>query len=141
MKLLETEQTTTPTTLVIQQPSQPTTDNSQASKLSAVSSQTATSAADDFKFEFFTRIKLDVTINAPLIIVPESAGLASSALLLDCGVITVRTSLNVLKNYYSNTAEQQKQQQLDMRCLNDRCQLPPVIEIQKVTLSKMEISK
>ena len=141
MKLLETEQTTTPTTLVVQQPSQPITDNSQASKLSAVSSQTTTTttAADDLKFEFFTCIKFDVTINATLIIVPESAGLASSALLLDCGVITVRTSLNVIKNYYSNTVEQQ--QQLDMRCLNDRCQLPPVIEIQKVTLSKMEISK
>lgn len=95
--------------------------------------------ADDYKFEFFTRIKLDVTINAPLIVVPESMT-SSNALLLDCGVVTMRTSLSVLKNYYRDGLVGERVD-IDPKCLNDRCQLPPVIEIQKVTLSKMEISK
>lgn len=107
------------------------TESSQANKLTSQ----AISQIDDFKFDFATRVRLDVTINAPLIIVPENSS-SSNAILLDCGVVTVRTSLSVLKDYYVK-----KDVEIDTRCLNDRCRLPPVIEIQKVTLSKMEISK
>lgn len=86
------------------------------------------------EFEFLTRIKLDVTINAPLIIVPQNAH-SQNALLLDCGVVTIATSLNVLKNYYEQT------QVADNKSLIYRCKLPPVVEVQKITLSNMEISK
>ena len=122
LKLLETPSST----LAAVQSNQ-----TEASKLTSQ----ASNQVDDFKFDFATRVRLDVTINAPLIIVPENSN-SSNAILLDCGVVTVRTSLSVLKDYYLK-----KDVEIDTRCLNDRCRLPPVIEIQKVTLSKMEISK
>lgn len=93
------------------------------------------SQEENVDFSFVTRVKLDVTVNAPLIVVPENPT-SKNALLLDCGILTVKTDLTVLKKYYEN-----KDLELDENCLNDRCKLPPVIETQKVTLAKMEISK
>ena len=90
---------------------------------------------EESDFSFSSRVKLDVTINAPLIIVPETAS-SNKALLLDCGVLIVKTNLSINQNYF-----QKQDVELDQTCLNYRCKLPPVIEIQKVTLSKMEISK
>lgn len=86
-------------------------------------------------FEFLLRVKLDVTVNAPLIILPENSS-SSNALLLDCGLITMKTHLDILKNYYKSESIV-----LDDKLVNDRCKLPPVIEVQKVTLSNMEISR
>lgn len=110
-------------------------NQAEGSQVNKLTTSQAISQIDDFKFDFATRVRLDVTINAPLIIVPENSS-SSNAILLDCGVVTMRTSLSVLKDYYLK-----KDVEIDTRCLNDRCRLPPVIEIQKVTLSKMEISK
>ena len=75
-------------------------------------------------------------MNAPIIIVPKNAS-NENALLLDCGLIKVQSSLEILDKYY----EMINIKKLDLRKLNDRCKLPPVIEIQNVSLSNMEISK
>jgi hypothetical protein len=91
--------------------------------------------AEEDGFSFPPRIQLDIKVDAPLILVPENL-VSKNALLLDCGVLTIKTNLNILKNYYHS-----KDVAIDKRRLNDRCQLPPIIEIQKLTLSKMEISK
>ncbi len=75
-------------------------------------------------------------MNAPIIIVPKNAS-DENALLLDCGLIKVQSSLEILDKYY----EMINTKKLDLKKLNDRCKLPPVIEIQNVSLSNMEISK
>jgi hypothetical protein len=82
-------------------------------------------------FSFIYRIKLDVTVNAPIIILPY----ADQALLLDCGIIRVQTDLDILNSYYADD------EPAKMENVNDRCLLPPVIEIQNISLSNMEISR
>ena len=85
------------------------------------------------KFSFIFRVKLDVTVNAPIIILPYED---NQALLLDCGLITVQTNLDLDENYYESSDVSQKEQSL-----NERCKLPPLIEIQSISLSNMEISR
>ncbi len=92
-------------------------------------------ASDNNRFAFLFKVKLDVTINAPIIYVPENSS-SPNALLLDCGLITIRTSLEIERNYFSKLDVLAK---LDEKILNHRICLPPVIEIQKVTLSNMGI--
>ena len=89
---------------------------------------------EDF-FSFLYRVKLDVTVNAPIIIIPDGSG-DRNAILLDCGLIKVQTSLEILDKYYEMINIK-----IDEKKLNDRCKIPPVIEIQHVTLSNMEILK
>lgn len=124
LKIFETEQQTTSEEATIQ--------NLTETKTSEIEIRNQPEESD---FSFTSRVKLDVTINAPLIIVPETAS-SNKALLLDCGVLIVKTNLSINQNYF-----QKQDVELDQTCLNYRCKLPPVIEIQKVTLSKMEISK
>ncbi len=93
--------------------------------------------ADNNTFAFLFKVKLDITIHAPVIYVPENSS-SPNALLLDCGVITIRTSLEIQKNYYSKL---DVIAYLNQKILNHRILLPPVIEIQKVTLSNMQISR
>ena len=57
--------------------------------------------------------------------------------MLDCGLVKVQTSLDILDKYYEMIANSK----LDNIFLNDRHKIPPVIEIQNVSLSNMEISK
>jgi hypothetical protein len=86
------------------------------------------------KFSFLNRIKLDIIVNAPIIIIPEQSS-SLNALLLDCGLIKIKTNLDILDHYYDK---------LDLKnhqTLNHRLRLPPIIECQKVTLSNMEISR
>jgi hypothetical protein len=89
------------------------------------------------KYIFLYRIKLDLTINAPIIIVPQSSH-SVNALLLDCGTITINTSLKIMDKYYEN---EEKLSKLDEESINDRCKIPPIIEIQTVCLSNMEVSR
>ena len=86
-------------------------------------------------FEFLYRIKLDIDIEAPLVIVPESL-LSVNALMLDCGHLTIQTKLEIDKNYFSSKKVQQFENKF-----NDDYKLLPVIEIQDIKLSKMEISR
>lgn len=81
------------------------------------------------------RIKLDIDIEAPLIIVPESL-LSLNALMLDCGHLNVKTNLEVNKSYFKS-----KNYKPVENLLNDICQIPPVIEIQNVKISKMDVSR
>ena len=85
-------------------------------------------------FSFITRIKLDVTVNAPLVIVPQLT--SEHGLQLDCGVLTVRTTFDVLSKFY-----EQQSVKRDERKLNDRCLIPPVIEMQHISLANMEIAR
>ena len=95
--------------------------------------ETEAQPADAFKFVY--RIRLDVKLDAPIIFV--SLGFDQpEAMLLNCGSITVKTNLDILKNYYKS-----EKIALNEKLVNHRLQLPPVIEIQKVSLSKMEISR
>ena len=87
-------------------------------------------------FSFLSRIKLNIVVNAPIIIVPEHS-LSLNSLLLDCGTITIKTSLDIKKNYF----EDNKNLILNENLLNHRIHLPPIIEVQKVNLSNMVISK
>ena len=84
------------------------------------------------KFSFLYRVKLDVTVNAPIIIIPYK----EHAILLDCGLITVQSNLEIIDNYFET-----KQVELNPSIINHRCKIPPLIEIQRVTLSEMEISR
>jgi vacuolar protein sorting-associated protein 13A/C len=84
-------------------------------------------------FTFLYRIKLDVTINAPIIVVPQNSS-SSNALLLDCGIMTIRTNLDLMSNYYKN-----EKHVVNASFLNHRCKLPPIVEIQKISLSEMKI--
>ena len=86
-------------------------------------------------FSFLYRIKLDVTINAPIIIVPQHSA-SSNAVLLDCGTITVKTAQEILNTYYQKEGLKISQQKL-----NDRVQIPPIYEVQKVVLANMEVLK
>lgn len=86
-------------------------------------------------FEFLYRIKLDIDIEAPLVIVPESL-ISMNALMLDCGHLTIQTELEIDKNFLNS----KKALQYENR-FNDDYKLPPVIEIQNLKLSKMEISR
>ncbi len=79
---------------------------------------------------------MDVTVNAPIIIIPHHIT-KNNALMLDCGLIKVQTSLEILDKFYEMVANTK----IEKKSLNDRCKIPPVIEIQNVTLSNMEISK
>ena len=85
------------------------------------------------KFSFIFRVKLDVTVNAPIIILPYEN---DQALLLDCGLVTVQTDLDLDEKYYESSDVAQYEQSL-----NERCRLPPLIEIQSISLSNMEISR
>ena len=96
--------------------------------------QTQSNSLTDY-FAFLYRIKLNVTVEAPIIIVPQNSE-SNNALLLDCGTITVKTNLEILKSYY--TREDFK---INADLVNDRCSLPPIIEVQKVSLSNMVVSR
>jgi hypothetical protein len=85
-------------------------------------------------FAFLFRVKLDVNVDAPIIIIPKHSN-SFDALQIDCGFITIKTSLQVKNTYYETTKNK------NIPSLYDWCQLPPVIEVQKVLLSKMQISR
>jgi hypothetical protein len=78
---------------------------------------------------------LNITIDAPIIIVPQNSS-SSNALYLDCGIITVKTNMEILKNYYKK-----ENLKINIGKLNDRCGLPPLLEVQKVILSNMVVSR
>lgn len=128
LKILETK----PQSLSVS-PTKVRTSSESSQKTITITKQVDDAEEDGFSFP--PRIQLDIKVDAPLILVPENL-VSKNALLLDCGVLTIKTNLNILKNYYHS-----KDIEIDKRRLNDRCQLPPIIEIQKLTLSKMEISK
>ncbi|RNA17062.1 vacuolar sorting-associated 13C isoform X2, partial [Brachionus plicatilis] len=79
-------------------------------------------------FVFLYRIKLDIDIEAPLIILPENL-LSLSALMLDCGHLNAHTKLQIDKNYFIS-----EKYQPDENKLNHVCKLPPVMEIQDIVL-------
>lgn len=87
----------------------------------------------DSHFSFLYRIKLDVTVNAPIILIPYK----DQAMLLDCGLIKVQTNLEIIHNYF----ETNKQIQFDNTLVNERCRIPPLLEVQSISLSNMEISR
>ena len=92
-----------------------------------------TSASDYFSFLY--RVKLNVTVDAPIIIVPQNS-CSINALYLDCGVITVKTNLEIQKNYYGK-----ENVKINIKYLNDRVKLPPILEVQKVSLANMVVSR
>ena len=51
-------------------------------------------------FSFLYRVKLNVTVNAPIILLPYKY----QAVLLDCGLITVKTNLELISNYFDSEA-------------------------------------
>ncbi len=93
--------------------------------------QEYSNSTSDSYFSFLYRTKLDVTVNAPIILLPYN----DQAVLLDCGLITVQTNLEIVQNYFENVPTTNDEN------LNTRCQIPPLIEIQCVSLSNMEISR
>ena len=105
------------------------TSNKEASNPKEVSAK-PTKAQEVAPFEFITRIKLDVTVNAPLIVVPHPLG--DEALQLDCGLLYVSTTFEALTDYYGLTS---------IKTLHDRCTIPPLIEIQKISLNDMQIAR
>ena len=54
-------------------------------------------------FSFLYRVKMDVTVNAPIILLPYK----DQALLLDCGLITVKTNLDIINEYYDTNKDLQ----------------------------------
>lgn len=113
--------------------SKETVQQNNKSSQELVETKTVSDKESSSSYSFLYRIKLDVKIDAPIIIVPESVT-SMSALLLDCGLITIRTSQIVRNSYYQGKESSE-------RSFNDRIKLPPVIEVQRVTLSNMEISR
>ncbi|CAF0704730.1 unnamed protein product [Brachionus calyciflorus] len=87
------------------------------------------------QFVFLYRIKLDVNIEAPIIIVPENSA-SFHGLVLDCGKLTIQTRLDIKYDYFKS-----KRFICNQNCLNYECLIPPVVEVQMITLSKMEISR
>jgi hypothetical protein len=87
------------------------------------------------KFKFLNRIKLDVKLDAPIIFVPLSID-KSESILLDCGSISINTNLDIMKNYFKSANFKYNE-----NIINHRLNLPPIIEVQKVILSEMEISR
>ena len=83
---------------------------------------------------FIYRVKLDVTVNAPIIILPTS----NQAVLLDCGLITVKTNQEILTDYYRNMPEQTTKAS---ELVSERLRLPPLLEVQRICLSDMIVSR
>ena len=86
-------------------------------------------------FKFLYRIKLDVKLDAPIVFVPLSLDKQES-ILLDCGSISVNTNLDIMKNYFKSAKFKYNES-----LINHRLNLPPILEVQKVVLSEMEISR
>jgi len=58
-----------------------------SNNISAHKTQASTKKSKDY-FAFLYRIKLDVTVNAPIIIVPQNSS-STSALYLDCNILAL----------------------------------------------------
>lgn len=117
------------------EPNKPTTSAKQLSQTREKQPELTVAKEEDL-FSFLYKVKLDVTVDAPIIIVPHKSNDEKNALLLDCGQIKVLTTLEILDKYYEMINIK-----IDEKKLNDRCKIPPVIEIQHVTLSDMTISR
>lgn len=85
-----------------------------------------------FDFSYVFRIKFDVTLHAPIIILPLTPT-SKDAVLFDCGTATVKSSQEVLYDYYEKDARK-----LSEKKLNDVVGLPPIIETHRVLLANME---
>ena len=74
------------------------------------------------------KTKLDLTIDAPLIIVPQNSK-SKTAVLLDCGTVRMETSLSISYDYFHNSK------------ISYMHKIPPIIEKQTVKLLDVKISK
>ena len=148
--------TTTTTTTSTTPPPPPSTQQPKSMKTSVTSISAAKEAAEATKerFDFLYRVKLDITLNAPVIFLTPSDQLGSSqALFLDCGLITIKSQTKeILNGYWSSTASTatgntsttsifKKKKLINDRLISHRLRIPPVVETQMVKLSNMEISK
>ena len=142
-------------------PPPPSTQQPKSMTTSVTSISAAKEAAEATKerFDFLYRVKLDITLNAPVIFLTPSDELSSSqALFLDCGLIIVKSHLDILGDYWSSAATTasstavalpssittsifKKKRLVNDRLIVHRLRIPPVVETQKISLSNMEISK
>jgi hypothetical protein len=83
---------------------------------------------DNSELKFISKTKLDVTINAPLIIIPQNSK-SNSGLQLDCGVIRLTTTLDILRDYFEKTK------------INIKYKLPPCIEQHHIQLFDLKITR
>jgi hypothetical protein len=136
LKILDKDTNKTPTKVLVITEAK-TSDSTVSTQPSSQKQDTASQkVTDDDRFAFLFKVKLNVTINAPIIYVPESSSSLNS-LLLDCGLVRIGTSLEIQKNYFAKLDPAS----LNEKTLSYRIQLAPVIEIQKVNLSNMLISR
>ena len=147
----------TTTTTIRTTPSPPPSTQQPKSMTTNVTSISAAKEAAEVskeRFDFLYRVKLDITLNAPVIFLTPSDQLGSSqALFLDCGLITIKSQTKeILNGYWSSTASTatgntsmtsifKKKKLINDRLISHRLRIPPVVETQMVKLSNMEISK
>ena len=88
-----------------------------------------------FRYDFIYRMKLDVTVNAPILIVPESSK-SRKGLLLDLGDLALVSNYEVQKDYYQNKKPSDNQQSVVRRL-----KLAPILEMQTVSFKNMQMLK
>ena len=88
-----------------------------------------------FGYDFIYRMKLDVTVNAPILIVPESSK-SHKGLLLDLGDLALVSNYEIQKDYYQN-----KQNSDDQQPVVRRLKLAPILEMHTVSFKNMQMLK
>ena len=90
---------------------------------------------DEISLNFVYKTKMDLIVNAPLIIIPQNSK-SKNAVLIDCGKISTETSLLITREY--NQSNDTKR-----RCLENKNKytIPPIIEQQTIKLLDVKILK
>ena len=89
-------------------------------------------------FLFFSKLSLDITIKGINIIIPLYNS-PKNALIFNCESFEVRTKQEILSKYYEDKAA--RSLELNPKKLNDRCQLPPILENHHLIIRNIMITR
>ena len=81
---------------------------------------------DELNLNFVYKTKMDLVVNAPLIIIPQNSK-SKNAVIIDCGEIRTETSLLIQHEYFESTE------------LKHNHKIPPIIEKQTIKLVDVKI--
>jgi len=96
---------------------------------------------DEISLNFVYKTKMDLIVNAPLIIIPQNSK-SRNAVLIDCGKICTKTSLSILHEY--SQATETKNGSVENTAspkIENKNKIPPIIEKQRIELFDVKILK